>query len=163
VVDFGRARSGITIVSGGVVHYTTTIDIGGDTITNIIKKAYEGASDDKVVEIKNTKGCKQSDDNKDLCDSMMTTMSALRDEMNRHLSYWRTHKEKGHSDSVDDILLCGGNANIAGLPEYLSISMKMPVKRADVWTNTFDTEEYIPPITKGQSLEYASAAGLALG
>jgi type IV pilus assembly protein PilM len=162
IVDFGRARSGITIVCGGVVHYTTTIDIGGDAITSTIKKINPEMSDKQIIETKNTKGCRQSDDNKELCNSLMTTMSALRDEINRHLDYWRTYKEKDHRNKVDDILLCGGNANIAGLPEYLSVSMKIPVKRANVWVNAFDTEEYIPPLTKQQSLEYASAIGLAL-
>jgi Tfp pilus assembly PilM family ATPase len=96
---------------------------------------------------------------------LLNSVSVLRDEIVRHLLYWQTHKdgEGRNHPRIKKILLCGGDSNLVGLPEYLSISAKTPVELADVWANITDKQKYIPSISFNKSLTFAAALGLALG
>ena len=65
--------------------------------------------------------------------------------------------------TIERILMCGGDANIPGLLEYLSSGLDTPIAFANPWINilpSFDKE--IPPMTFNNSLRYATALGLAL-
>ena len=164
IVDFGKKRSGISIMSGGAVRFTTTVDVGGDTLTNALKKRHPNANEKEIEDIKNERGIKKTREGKEVTKALMETITALRDEINKHYVYWHTHAGEGKKTrpQIAKVLLCGGNANFAGLPEFLSRSLKIPVERANVWTNTFLIEDYVPPINFRDSLGYAPAIGLAL-
>lgn len=70
------------------------------------------------------------------------------------------HDKKGLN--IKEIILCGGDANLIGLTEYLNSTLKIPVKTANVWLNVFSFEKYIPEIEFNESLKFATAIGLAL-
>jgi len=59
-------------------------------------------------------------------------------------------------------LLCGGDANLIGFPEYLSYELKLPVEIGNPWINILSFEKRIPEIELRESLSYAIALGLAL-
>jgi hypothetical protein len=59
-------------------------------------------------------------------------------------------------------VLCGRDAGLVGFEEYLSFPLKIPVEVANVWQNVFSYNDYVPPISFLDSLDYASAVGLAL-
>jgi Tfp pilus assembly PilM family ATPase len=89
----------------------------------------------------------------------------LRDEINRHFVYWHTHEDEDgiKNPPIKKILLCGGDSNLVGLPDYLSVTMKTEVEMANVWCNILNTEEYIPSIDFKDALSFAASLGLALG
>lgn len=162
IVDFGRARSGISIVKSGVVGFTSTIDVGGNELTRAIMK-YFNVDEAEAQKIKNTKGLVRSPENEQVYDTLMNTVSALRDEINRHLVFWNNKDaNQDPADKVGAVILCGGNAALKGLPEVLSAGLKMPVEVADVWRNAFTYEAHIPPMSYEEGLSYATAVGLAL-
>ena len=162
IVDYGRTRTGFSVVSGGVVRYTSTVEIGGEPITEIIMKK-KNLSHKEAEDIKNHKGILKDPENPELYMSFVNIVSALRDEINNRYIYWHTHKdEEGKvGNKIKKIILVGGNANLLGLDEYLSSSLKVRVEKADVWSNIAFPEGYIPPINFYHSLSYASAIGLA--
>ncbi len=163
VADIGRRRTGIAIASRGTVAFSATLEVGGDDLTRAIEK-HHGVSEADAERLKNERGFLKERNERELFASLMTTVSALRDEMNRHIAYW--HGRKGPDGKpvprLEKILLCGGNANLAGLPEYLASSLSIPVERANVWANTFSFDDVIPDIDFPHSLSYATAVGLAL-
>jgi len=63
---------------------------------------------------------------------------------------------------VERVILCGGNANIQGLPEYLEHVLNISVDRANIWQNIFSFDEVIPEMPYEMSLSYATAVGLAM-
>ena len=63
---------------------------------------------------------------------------------------------------VERVVLVGGNANLKGLTDYISGRIQARAERANVWQNVATFDEYIPPIAKQKSLQYATAVGLAL-
>lgn len=163
IVDFGKQRSGISIASGGVTRFAVTVDIGGDAITDAISAAYPDAKPEEVDEMKNTQGLGGFHDNKELRTTIHTIVDSLTKEIDKHRVFWQTHElGKQNNTEAARIILCGGNANLAGFSEYVSRALSVPVARANVWTNVLDIEKQIPPIHFRYSLGYAPAIGLAL-
>ena len=163
IVDFGEKRTGIFIVSRGVVVFTSTLDVGGSFLTNTIEKSFK-ISFEEAEKIKRKNGLQRNTSNKELFSVVLNSVSILRDEIMKHFIYWHTHKE-GSADHppIKKIILCGGDSNLIGLLEYLSVSTKNTVEMANVWSNIINTEKYIPEIKLEESLTYAAAIGLALG
>ncbi|OGG40400.1 hypothetical protein A3A21_03215 [Candidatus Jorgensenbacteria bacterium RIFCSPLOWO2_01_FULL_45_25b] len=164
IVDFGRTRTSFVIVSDGIVWFSSTVAIGGDAIAEAIEKK-SGLSREAAVHLKETRGLSRSADNKELFSNLTPVVSVLKDEVNKHYLYWNSHSED-HSmprPKIERILMCGGDANIPGLLEYLSSGLDTPIAFANPWINilpSFDKE--IPPMTFNNSLRYATALGLAL-
>src|SRR3989338_5583309 len=92
------------------------------------------------------------------------TASALSDEILRHYRYWDTRRNE-HGERmtpVGRVLLVGGSSNLKGLPDYVSGRVQAPTERGDVWRHVASFDEYIPPVDRQHSLQYATAIGLAL-
>ena len=163
LVDFGRMRTGIAIVTGASPHFTSTVSVGSHPISQAIEK-HLNASPEEVVRFKNNIGLTEPKKNQELYMAMMGAASVLKDEIEKHLMYWRTRKSvAGESVSpAEKIILCGGGANLAGLVEYLSGNLRLPVVIGNVWQNAFSFDDTIPEIDRAHSLGYGTAIGLAL-
>jgi len=164
IVDFGKKRTGIFIISGGIVIFTSTSDVGGGMLTNMIEKNFK-ISFEEAEKKKKEYGLKNDIKNKEISSILLKSVSILRDEIIKHFLYWHTHKdEEGKKrPPIKKIFLCGGDSNLIGLPEYLSVGVKTDVEIANTWINIIETEKYIPEISFSQSLTFATAIGLALG
>lgn len=164
IVDFGHARTGVAVVSRGTLRFTSTVLVGGEGLTAAIKKHLPHLDEAGIIEIKNKKGLSQFDTNKALFEDLMKEVKSLRDEIDKRYIYWNTRStpDKKKAPAIDKIILCGGSSNLAGLADYLSNSIKIPVEIANVWENVLSFEDAIPPIDKRHSLAYATSIGLAL-
>lgn len=162
IIDFGKTRSGLGIVRSGALMYTSTIDIGGAELSRNLRKILGDVSEKELTRIKNTEGLIRHPDHPDVYDALLSTMSIIKDEIMLRVEYWRNKEQFVVDDSIDSIILCGGSANMKGLPEYFSEQLDIPTVRARVWQNAFDIDSYIPPIGRRFSYGYASAIGLAL-
>ncbi len=164
IVDFGQTRTGIFIMSRGVVVFTSTLDIGGQSLNAAIEKSF-GVSPAEAEKMKMEYGLRRNAPNKEVFPVLLNSVSVLRDEIVKHFLYWNTHKDeegKEH-EPVKKIIFCGGDSNLIGLADYISQSMKLPVEMANVWVNISETNKYIPEISLRESLGFAAALGLALG
>jgi Tfp pilus assembly PilM family ATPase len=130
VVHAMKSKTGIYIVSGGVVCFssTTSLDTRPDSSA---KSSDESAAD------------------------------SLGKEISRVIEYW-TSRPNIHSRVVKAVLV-GHDAK--DLEKTLLSAIKnsdLTVSTANIWANAFNLNEYKPPISRDDSLEYAVAAGLAL-
>ncbi len=163
IVDFGSTRTGISVVFNGHTLFSTTISFGGQYLTELIAKDFNISIEE--AELKKTKiGLSKSPENKELFGVILSGISVLRDEINKNYIYWHTHSsENGLSrPRIGKVILCGGNANLTGLKDYLTSSLKMPIELANPWRNLDKKDSYIPEISFEESLSYAPAVGLAL-
>lgn len=162
-VDFGRTRTGIAIVSSGAVQFTSTVSVGGATLTETIAKKF-GVSSDEAEKIKQEKGISGSSDDEDLTLAFMSAVSILREEINRHQGYWQDHTDAygKKRPAIEKIYLCGGDSNLVGFVGYLASGLSVPVELSNALINVNTLEEYIPEISFNDSLRYAGAIGLAL-
>ncbi|MBV9159902.1 MAG: pilus assembly protein PilM [Candidatus Kaiserbacteria bacterium] len=163
VVDFGRARTGFAVLKRGVPIFTSTVEVGGDAITHAL---VDGAhlTAEQAAEFKNEQGLMAAKGESAALEAISGTASALADEISRHYHYWDTRRnDRGdRMTPVGDVVLVGGNANLKGLPEYIAGRVQSKVERGEVWRHVANFDEYIPPIDRRISLQYATAIGLAL-
>lgn len=164
VVDFGRARTGIAILKGEIPIFTTTVAVGGDTITEVLVKGLK-ITEPEAESIKNTQGIFVGDgSDKNVTEVISGTAAALADEVVRHYQYWDSRRDEHgeRATPIRNVLLTGGSSNLRGLPEYISGRVKAPTVRVDVWQNVCSFDTYVPSITENHALGLATVIGLAL-
>jgi type IV pilus assembly protein PilM len=165
VLDMGRGKAGLSIVQGGVLMFTSTLTVGGDDLTHAIQKEIV-LSFDEAESIKRENGLLRGSSNEKIYAALLPSLAVFREEIERHYVYWQWHggsqdKNEEPSGTIDRILLCGGDANLIGLPEYLEGVLGIPVERADVWKNVPLSKGSVAPIPAREALSYATAIGLA--
>jgi type IV pilus assembly protein PilM len=162
IVDFGKTRMGVGIVYHGVLMYTSTIDVSGEQLSAAMRHVLGDRPESELTTWKNTKGIVATPDNRDVAKALEEIMKGMVDELGVRMHYWHTRKIDRGERQIQKILLCGGSANLWGLPEYLTDALNIPTERARVWQNAFSLETFVPPITRKYSYGYATAIGLAL-
>jgi len=162
IVDFGKTRTGVGIVHRGILMYTSTIDIGGAVLSEAMRKKLGDLEESELTHIKNTQGLIQGVDGSGVYDVLLATMSSITEEIGARIQYWNTKDIAHEGRQIQSIILCGGSINMKGLPAYLTETLGVEARRANVWQNAFSIEDKVPPITRRYSFGYATAIGLAL-
>lgn len=164
LVDFGRARTGFAVLHHDVPIFTSTVDVGGDIVTQAVMKTLN-VNEHEAEIFKNYEGLVPEEGSRSTkAEAVVAPTSALVDEIVRHYRFWDTRRDE-HGERVtpvERIILVGGSANLKGLPEYIAARVQARVERAHVWRHLAPFHSYIPPIDERTSLEYATALGLAL-
>ncbi len=164
LVDFGRFRTSFAILKRGKPIFTSTVAIGGETIDKAIMQKLSLSRED-ITTFKNeqgflAKGGKVAPG----VEALSGTVAALADEVVRHYQYWDTRRnERGERVTpVERVFIVGGGANLRGLTDYIAARVQAECTRPNVWQNVCSFDDYIPPIDRRESLQYATAIGLAL-
>lgn len=99
-----------------------------------------------------------------VADATFSVPKDLIDETKKVFLYWQTQADRKGSEfrAIEKIVLVGEEASRKGIASGLSEEFSVPVEVANVWQNIFSLTDYIPQISKKDSLTYASAIGLAL-
>lgn len=162
IVDFGKTRTGVGIVHRGSLMYTSTIDIGGNELSAALRHQLGDLDEHEYTKIKNTQGLVRGVTDTAAYDALITTMSAIKDEVATRIQYWNTRDVDREERQIEGVILCGGSVNMKGLPGYFTETLRVDAKRAEVWHNAFDLKTFVPPISRRYSYGYATAIGLAL-
>ncbi len=164
LVDFGRARTGFAVLKRGMPIFTSTVEVGGDSVITAVQKALSTSQEDAEM-FSNEEGLFPKDGKRSPgAEAMIGTASTLADEVSRYYRYWDTRRnDQGNRVTpVGNIILVGGSANMNGLVEYIAGRVQARVEKGNIWRHACNFDEYIPPIDARASLKFATAAGLAL-
>ena len=163
ILDFGKTRTGITIVSREAVQFTSTVSVGGDTLTRAIARDFS-IDFDKAEKLKKEKSFLTGNGDQEILLALMPAVSALKSEVSKHYQYWNMHNNSfgKKRPKIDSILLCGGLTNLSGFPDYLALNLHADIRAANVFVNVNSFENYIPDIPFKKSLQYATSIGLVL-
>lgn len=163
IMDFGTTRTGICIVSMGSVLFASTVPIGGASLTHTISKELNIAYD-AAEQVKREQGFARTQENEQLFGALMATVSVLRDELIRHFNYWNEHADARarRRPHIQKVILCGGDSNLVGFTEFLSMGLHVPVELAQVMRNVNLFSKDLPTLSFSDSLRYATAIGLAI-
>jgi len=162
IIDIGKTTTKLGIVARGVPRFATTIGIGGHSLTLSVQKHF-GVTEAEARRVKLLHGIVPGEGNEDYLAAMLSTASAIRDEISRRLEYWQAHAVlSGGHEPVARAIMVGGNASVRGLPEYLEGSLGIPVATGNVFVNFASPDAWLPPVDFTQSLVYGTAIGLAL-
>jgi type IV pilus assembly protein PilM len=162
IIDLGKTTTKLLVVSKRLPRLATTLDIGGHALTLAVQK-YFGVTEEEARTVKNEKGLVPGAGNDEYITAMLSTVSAIKEEIARRVEYWNSQKTAviAH-EPIARAILVGGNGNVRGLPEYLETALKIPVSLGDVFTNFAPRANWLPPIDYTDSLGYGTAIGLAL-
>ncbi|PJE73416.1 MAG: hypothetical protein COV02_02790 [Candidatus Terrybacteria bacterium CG10_big_fil_rev_8_21_14_0_10_41_10] len=161
VIDFGRTRTTFAIVSVGKVHFTTTIKASGEDVKKAIMKNLQ-VDQFEADGLKREEGILNEKADQKVFVSAMPTIEAIKDEALKQIYYWDSKNEEGEASEIKKVLLCGGEASLKGLAEYLGRSIGIKTEIGNPWVNVSSFDKYIPSIEKNVSLLYSTAIGLAL-
>lgn len=156
LVDFGATRSSFIVYDRGTIQFTVSIPLSGDQVTRRI--ADELGVD--LAEAEKTKRQCGVDAHKcgtRLWKIMEPFLQEMADRILDAVSFYRDHFSNGRA--LDEIVLCGGGANMARMDELLSALTKVPVRKADPWINIDPGHSPLPPEI---ILSSTTAVGLAL-
>lgn len=162
IVDFGKIRTGVGVVENGTLMLTSTVDLGGKDLDAALRANYPNIAEDELIRLKNEYGLLATEKEKGVREALINPITNLKNELAARISYWQSHGGK-ENRPIDTVILCGGIANLAGLPAFFSEALSTPTVQAEVWQNAFSIETFVPPITRRYSYGYATAVGLALG
>ncbi len=176
LIDFGATRTSFIIFSGHSLRFTSSISVSSNTLTEIIMKALD-VSQKKAEDLKikhgltgktkaNTRKIATKKEEGEIFEALIPALVDLTQQIKKHLEYYQTHAGHEHlaseNKNVSKIILCGGGSNLKGLPELLSMELKLPVEIGNPWINILKEENEATELTKEQSLAYTTALGLAL-
>jgi type IV pilus assembly protein PilM len=161
-IDIGRSTTKFLIIGNGLPRFATTIGIGGHALTLAVQKHF-GVTEEEAKKVKAERGIVPAPGNEDYIAAMLSTCSAIRDELVMRLAYWQKNADEEKArECVTRAVLVGGNASVRGLPEYLEGALRIPVNTGDVFANLASRDYWLPPLDYLPSLAYGTAIGLAL-
>jgi type IV pilus assembly protein PilM len=163
IIDIGRNDASLSISTNGIVTFTANLDTGGDYFTRAIARGLD-ISFQEAEKLKRKHGFKDTREDGVVFEQLLPVVAKFTEAIRKHVMYWQMHMSSsgGETEEVSRVVLVGGNANIAGLAEYLEVTLGVSVEVGNVWKNVFSYENYIPNMHASSSLEYTTAIGLAL-
>ncbi|MFN3301791.1 MAG: pilus assembly protein PilM, partial [Patescibacteria group bacterium] len=133
---------------------TLSLPFAGEELTNNISSELKisWAEAEKMK-----KGYGEKDKNTPLEKIILSFFDNLSQTLKTHLSFY----EEGVRKKIEEIILCGGGANLFNLVPFLEKKLKIKVKKGNPWLNIIKKDEK-PPLPEDISLVYTTAIGLAL-
>lgn len=164
IADIGRTRTSLIVCIGGVILFTTTIKLGGQLFEEHLAKAFHISQED-VRLMKMRIGLDRKERDGAVFDALLPIMAVLADEVRRVVGYYHRHAEHMHGapETIESIMLAGGDANLSGLETYLSSALQIRCFLADSLAGAYPGHALmIPPLRKNEALAFATTIGLAL-
>lgn len=161
-VDLGATRTSSMIMANRSLIFTLSIPLGGRNFDHAIAERM-GVSIDTARDIKIRTGLAKDKDGASF-ETLVPLASALADELKKQIAFYREHAAHRHGmpDDISAIVLSGGDANLIGLTNYLSMTLGKEVKLGNPLARLLHQKRFVPPFPKDESLKYTTAIGSAL-
>lgn len=163
IIDFGKTRTTFAVLRGSSLRFTSTVLLGGRDLEKMIagELGINPFEAEKIKKDFSLTGLRKEDRT---YEAILPILSSLEDEIRKHQGYWQDHllHQSEEKSGIKEIILAGGDANLNGLPEYLSQRLAIPVRLGNPWIKVGSFEDYVPEINRRESLAYGIAIGLAL-
>ncbi|PIZ55819.1 hypothetical protein COY23_04105, partial [bacterium (Candidatus Torokbacteria) CG_4_10_14_0_2_um_filter_35_8] len=100
-------------------------------------------------------------DREDIFNALSSPLEQLSQEIEKLLNFYQSSDKS--QKPIEKVLLCGGTAKLKGIDSFLSWRLKKDVFLGNPWINVYkDQTSQVPPISKEDSLSFATVIGLAL-
>lgn len=150
-------------ISSDIAAFDTSIKVissvpgGGDNFIQSIAKKLD-ITDHEAILVKNKYGLNVSKKQKPITEALKPTIDSMLREIKRTIRYY----EDRNSDDrkISQVVTMGSGANMPGLSDYMTQSLRMPVRMCNPWQYIGIKDIQPPSITEEQS--FITCAGLAL-
>lgn len=155
LVDLGTNSADITVFDNGPV-ISGTADCGGKQLSKLIMDELKLTPKEADL-VKMKYGLSYSKKQKQIIAALSTPLGALTKEIKRSIRYYDEHADG--KQTISQIVMMGGGANMPGLTDYLTDVLRIPVR-------TFDPTVHInfgrlQPFSQRDLTSYVTVAGLA--
>lgn len=156
IIDFGSLTADISIYDKTVL-VAGTVPAGGLVFTNLIRDKLK-VSQAEAGFIKTKYGLGVSKKQKEITTALTPTLQKIVTEIRRMSRYYE--ERYGTESKIGQIIILGGGANMPGLGDYLTSTLRIPVRSHDPWNHINHHSLKLP--TDADKLMYATVAGLSL-
>ncbi len=175
LIDIGAKRTSLTIYCRNSIVSSVSLPISGNETTEIIAKSLE-ISGDEAEKAKLVCGMDKTQAHGIVNEILSDMINVLIEKIEIAIDFFsKNHQGK---NSIDEIILCGGGANIKNLDSIISEKLKIPVllgsPLANLNEDAVQLDKYLTDKSKIETLEdhiiseqntiisYTTAIGLAL-
>lgn len=167
LIDFGGDNTSFIIFSGSALRFTASVPFCAKQLTTAIAESLKiTPAKAEGLKIKNGLSEGKTKEGKEAGKAMELLLSDFAGKIKKYIGFYQGHSSHDYFPSDDDIekiIICGGGANLKGLPEFLSEALKIPVELGDPFTNIIPCGKgQTCPIIYQKALSYTTAFGLAL-
>ncbi len=156
IIDFGSRSADISIFDHHLL-VTGTVQAGGEIFTNAIKDKLNITFTEAGL-IKTKYGLQVSKKQEEIKMALKPILEDVIKEVERMIRYYE--ERYGTERPIGQIVTLGGGANMPGLSEYLTNSIRLAVRHTDPW-QFIDFKGLQPPSDADKPM-YATVAGLSL-
>ncbi|MDB5182141.1 MAG: Pilus assembly protein PilM [Candidatus Saccharibacteria bacterium] len=156
LIDFGSLSADISIYDHNLL-VSGTVSGGGEVFTNRIREKL-GVTQAEAHIIKTKYGLSASKKQKEISEALEPVLSQLAQEIRRMIRYYE--ERYGSERKINQVITLGGGANMPGLSDYLTNSLRLAVRASDPWEYC-DFHGLQPPV-KADKPMYATVMGLSL-
>jgi type IV pilus assembly protein PilM len=172
IIDLGATRTSFVVFSGKTIKFTSSIPISSHGFTQIISKTLGvdlkeaerlkikyGLEEKIRLKVEEEKTIKKMERGR-VFEALIPPLVDLVQQIKKCIEFYESHTP---GEKIKEILLCGGGANLKGLPELLAVELNLAVKLGNPWLNILEKKEKESkkmPLEK--SLSFTTALGLAL-
>lgn len=126
LLDVGYNSINISIVSGGRFQFSRLIPCGASELITAVAEAYGVEAKEAEQKIISDADLKSTVDVGELNKILKSIVDRWSDDIQRVFQFYKTRNSK---NNIDEIYLYGGLSNLRGMPEYMTKTMNMPVRR----------------------------------
>lgn len=156
LIDFGSLSADISIFDHDLL-VSGTVSGGGEVFTDRIREKL-GVTQTEAHIIKTKYGLGASKKQKEINEALEPVLSQLAQEIRRMIRYYEDRY--GAERKISQVITLGGGANMPGLSDYLTNSLRLAVRSSDPWEYC-DFHGLQPP-AKADKPMYATVMGLSL-
>ncbi len=155
VLDIGLTGTDIAVLDK-FIKATSSTQIGGNNFTLSISKNMN-VSVEKAHQLKLLKGFNKSAEQKDITKALEKDMQTILTEIRKLIRYY---KERLDGKSIDQIIITGVGSSVAGLGDYFTNELYLPVRLANPWQSI--SFRNIPRPKRILISRYITVAGTAM-
>lgn len=156
LIDFGSLSSNISIFDKHTL-VTGTVQAGGENFTSSIAEQL-GVSQEEAQLIKTRYGLSASKKQAEIKAALEPTLKEIVKEIRRMMRFYE--ERYGTERPIGQIVTLGGGANMPGLSDYLTETLRLAVRLNDPW-QAFNWKHLQPP-THADKPMYSTVVGLSL-
>ncbi|HSW65603.1 MAG TPA: type IV pilus assembly protein PilM [Bacillota bacterium] len=156
LIDFGSTSSDVMVFDQTLVT-ASMVSGGGDTFTEQIARQL-GVEHREAHFIKTKYGLTKSLTQQDAVNALQPALEQLQQEIKRILRYYS--ERVNNQRQIQQIVIMGGGANMPGLSEYLTDTLRLPTRQFASWQKIDFNDRGTHPAN--DKYIYATVAGSAL-
>jgi len=163
LIDFGENKTNFIVFSGNSIRFTGSIPISSQLLTRAISESFKiDISDAERLKIEyGLSGKRNSLKAEKVSQILEPILEDLTEQIKKYIKFYRDHSSYEYllpNGKMEKVLLCGQEAELRGLRDFMSDKLEIPVELGDPLVNFKKRKNII----KKDAVYFTTAIGLAL-